>query len=500
MRKSLTRALCASLIAGLTACGGGGGSASLPLPSSPTGGGLSPNASVVFVVKIPPKNATGQARGSKYITSWVQGVAINVTQTPASAYTGYNFYPVGQNEPYCTGGTGGTAITCSLALQAPPGNDTFAVSTYDSPNYAGRPISFGTVTAQIAAGVSNQVNIATGGTVGSIAMGIDNPVPPTGAATTVPIRAEALDFDDNIIIGAFDAPLNVADSDATGATKMSASTVSGSSDLANLSLTYSGAIIPSATISLQATSVNSSWYGAPASASVLLSPGAHGITVSPSVLVFAGSTAAGQTVTLSGVGTTAPYAMSTGCTELAVSGSSPAFTVAPTQNGSYPTMCQMSVSDSSVSPLTGSFYAIVQGQTTYSYPASLPVLGNVSIGGQQVSAYTAPANGHALYTWTGDAVETSNCTSASGCTGVWTPYTAPAGTASSSLPAGFMLVTRSDGSLQYAYQYYPLYTYSGDTSATANGQHLSSYGGTWAVAKPLDRLPGNPGGCSGYNC
>lgn len=134
-------------------------------------------------------------------------------------------------------------------------------------------------------------------------------------------------------------------------------------------------------------------------------------------------------------------------------------------------------------------------------PASQPKLGTATVSGQSKQVFTSTASGHTLYTFGADAANTSNCTSTSGCTGVWPPYTAPAGTSSSSLGAGFGLITRSDGSLQYTYQGWPMYAYSGDSaSGTANGQGVNSYGGTWAATQPASGGTTNPGGCIGYYC
>jgi predicted lipoprotein with Yx(FWY)xxD motif len=66
------------------------------------------------------------------------------------------------------------------------------------------------------------------------------------------------------------------------------------------------------------------------------------------------------------------------------------------------------------------------------------------------------------------------------------------------------LITRSDGSLQYTYQTFPLYMYSGDSAAAqANGQGINSFGGTWGAAQPAGAAPGpssSPSSCIGYYC
>ena len=139
-------------------------------------------------------------------------------------------------------------------------------------------------------------------------------------------------------------------------------------------------------------------------------------------------------------------------------------------------------------------------------PASQPQFSSVSISGTPKQVLVSTSNQHTLYTFGADAANVSNCTVASGCTVNWPPYTAPAGTSASSLSAGFGLITRSDGSLQYTYQTFPLYTFSADTAAgTANGQGANAFGGIWyaaqqAVTATPGATPTPPSSCIGYYC
>jgi predicted lipoprotein with Yx(FWY)xxD motif len=118
-------------------------------------------------------------------------------------------------------------------------------------------------------------------------------------------------------------------------------------------------------------------------------------------------------------------------------------------------------------------------------PASMPQSGTVGS-----STVLVGQNGHTLYVLSSDPANTSTCTATGGCTGVWPPYAAPAGTVA---PAGgsFGIITRSDGTLQWTNGTAPLYEYSGDTAAgTAAGQGITSFGGTWTAAQPAVASPG----------
>ncbi len=139
-------------------------------------------------------------------------------------------------------------------------------------------------------------------------------------------------------------------------------------------------------------------------------------------------------------------------------------------------------------------------------PASQPQFSSVTIGGTPKQALVSSSNQHTLYTFGADTANVSNCTVASGCTGNWPPYTAPAGTSASTLSAGFGLITRSDGSLQYTYQTFPVYMFAGDSAAgTANGQGIVAFGGTWDAAQQANTstpgaTPTPASGCIGYYC
>ena len=93
-----------------------------------------------------------------------------------------------------------------------------------------------------------------------------------------------------------------------------------------------------------------------------------------------------------------------------------------------------------------------------------------------VGQYLADSNGMALYTYGADTVGKSNCDSS--CTYNWPIY--DASNAPSSLPANVTVITRSDGSKQYAYKGMPLYTFTSDSSGKVTGDGVENF----HVAKP----------------
>ena len=92
-----------------------------------------------------------------------------------------------------------------------------------------------------------------------------------------------------------------------------------------------------------------------------------------------------------------------------------------------------------------------------------------------VGSYLADASGNALYTYNGDTTGVSNCNS--GCTSAWPPYT-PGPT--TGLQANVTVITRSDGSKQYAYKGMPLYTFTSDSNGQVTGNGVANF----SVAKP----------------
>ena len=83
-----------------------------------------------------------------------------------------------------------------------------------------------------------------------------------------------------------------------------------------------------------------------------------------------------------------------------------------------------------------------------------------------------------LYTFDKDQPGISNCADA--CAKAWPPYTSGA-TAQKTFPRDISVITRADGSAQFAYKGQPLYYYSGDKNpGDVNGDGVE---GTWHIVK-----------------
>jgi len=95
--------------------------------------------------------------------------------------------------------------------------------------------------------------------------------------------------------------------------------------------------------------------------------------------------------------------------------------------------------------------------------------------------YMTDIAGKTLYTFDNDNATpgASSCTGT--CAANWPPYTVAPNADTSSLPSNVTVITRPDGSSQYAYNGKPLYYYAKDTAAgQLNGDGV---GGVWHIVQ-----------------
>src|SRR5665213_3370000 len=105
---------------------------------------------------------------------------------------------------------------------------------------------------------------------------------------------------------------------------------------------------------------------------------------------------------------------------------------------------------SPTTPSTTNGYGATSTNTTSTTSTSIIQTKTAS----NVGSYLADSSGAALYTYGADTSGISNCSG--GCLSAWPAYS-PTST-SASLPANVTIITRSDGTKQYAYKGLPLYT------------------------------------------
>ena len=133
-------------------------------------------------------------------------------------------------------------------------------------------------------------------------------------------------------------------------------------------------------------------------------------------------------------------------------------------------------SSSSTAPKSSSSPSAAASSAPASASSSGTALKTATIGGVTV---LTNAKGFTLYSFAPDTATKSNCNGA--CANFWPPVKGPA-TAGSGVTGTLTTITRSDGSMQAAYDGHPLYTYVGDTApGQAKGNGLNLSGGVWHV-------------------
>ncbi|HTU83152.1 MAG TPA: hypothetical protein VMF61_13540, partial [Candidatus Acidoferrales bacterium] len=152
---------------------------------------------------------------------------------------------VAVGSPSCAAGRNGARI-CIASKKLAPGSYVFAVTAFDGPRGTGTQLAAGNVAATIASGKNDLVRISLRGTAASLSLSIADPYPPAGTPATTVVRANALDADGNVIVGQYASPIILSDSDASGATALSSTSVADSA--AKVDLAYTGAPLSVATI------------------------------------------------------------------------------------------------------------------------------------------------------------------------------------------------------------------------------------------------------------
>jgi predicted lipoprotein with Yx(FWY)xxD motif len=94
----------------------------------------------------------------------------------------------------------------------------------------------------------------------------------------------------------------------------------------------------------------------------------------------------------------------------------------------------------------------------------------------------ADKEGKTLYIFTKDTAGVSNCYD--GCAKAWPPFAA---TAAAKNDGDFTVISRKDGSKQWAHGGQPLYYFAGD--AAAGEKNGEGSGGVWFVVKPKAKAP-----------
>lgn len=229
-------ALACALTALLAACGGGGSAGSGPLPIHPTAtpAPVPPNAQ--FAILIPGMTSTSTSVRRASIVHPMDFSVSTQSVTIAIGTQVLQTADVSATSASCKTASDGSR-TCTIGVTAPTGSDVFTITAYDQPNGKGNAIAQGTVAATISAQPAT-IDVAVAGTIQNITVTLSNPYPPVGTAATSNVIVSATDADGNVVLGPYPSAVTLQDSDTSGATALSASSVSDSSTTPTL--TYNG--------------------------------------------------------------------------------------------------------------------------------------------------------------------------------------------------------------------------------------------------------------------
>lgn len=202
-------------------------------------------ADVHIHIVVPPVQPTGSSskRVPQYVSGYTHSAQVTITSTTTSQQTVF---------------INGCTSSCDIGVSAPIGQDSFSVSLYDAQQ---RLLSQGSATATIVLNTANVVAMTFNGVPASVRV-VAGTQPTVHTASTVHLTVDLLDADGQVIVGPGTYP-NVAltDDDTSGATHLSATTVTPPG--AGVDVSYNGTWLgsPNASATITGTVVGTSATG-----------------------------------------------------------------------------------------------------------------------------------------------------------------------------------------------------------------------------------------------
>ena len=178
-----------------SACGG-----HIAVPSATMSG----SSSASVAIHIPEVTTSSGARVPKYVSPSTQGIAIAYAVHGSGQNSGSVNVDLSSTSSACSATT--TGRTCTISVMPPVGSDDFTFTTYDVPpssasfGTAAHELGTATVTATIASGTANTINVALGGLPKSLALVVPYSSIYGNNPATFNLGLEALDADGNIIL------------------------------------------------------------------------------------------------------------------------------------------------------------------------------------------------------------------------------------------------------------------------------------------------------------
>lgn len=252
--KNRVRLLAGAALAGISVvaagCGGHGTTPPVPAPT------LKPASTVKFTITVPLVGANAAARKPQFeAPSGTQSVSFQLSSVNGTPQTGTaTVVNVNSSATGCTATS--STLTCTASVPGVDGSDVFTVTSYPQSDAKGTAIASGSVQVNTTAGTTTDAPVTLSGTIASISLSLQG-IGPVGIGSTIPVLVIAKDGNGATIMGTYSNPITLADSDTSGATTLSKTSVPDSTTA--VTLTYTGAALASgATISASASGVASS--------------------------------------------------------------------------------------------------------------------------------------------------------------------------------------------------------------------------------------------------
>ena len=211
----------------LSACGGGGGGSQAPTTPATPGPSPTPSTGAAVFILSPDASSsiTSVRRQPRYVSKGTRSIAI--VANGAATATVLNL----GDPAHCDAGG-----KCTISLTLTPGDVTLTVSAYDTPGGTGALLSRATVHATIVAGIASIIPAVLDGNVATVTLTLANPNPTLRQSLTDAITVIAKDATNNTIIGpgGYLNPITLTNSDTSGHTSLTKTTISGPGDVTAL--------------------------------------------------------------------------------------------------------------------------------------------------------------------------------------------------------------------------------------------------------------------------
>ena len=217
-------------------------SAAAPASAAMAAGTHARHGKARFEIRIPKHE-----RRAHYVSPNTQSLTIAANGTALGAFN------VSATAKGCKTVAGSTQ--CMFTVGVPTGKVTFSVSTFSKTNGTGSLLSQGSVTQKVTSGQLSVIPLTLEGAVASIALMLGDNAPPAGIAASIPVYVTAFDATGAVIIGPgnYTAPIALTNTDATGITALSTTSIAAPST--KVALAYNGRSIRSTTIGASKTGI-----------------------------------------------------------------------------------------------------------------------------------------------------------------------------------------------------------------------------------------------------